>query len=51
MVIPVRIQTDTFVSFAVLQFDVLKYSLIAARLLSRSQPECLLECHFESELE
>ena len=49
--IPVRIQTDTFVSYAALRFDVLKYSLIAARLLSRSQSECLPEYHFESKLE
>jgi hypothetical protein len=41
--IPFSNQADTFVSFVALQFDVLKYSLIAAHSLSRSQLDCFLE--------
>jgi hypothetical protein len=49
--IPVRIRTDTLVSFAAPRFDVLKHRLITARLLSRSQSECLLEYAFDGKME
>jgi hypothetical protein len=48
---PASIRTDIFLRFATLRFDVPKYGLIAARLLSWSSFEGLLEYHFDGNME
>jgi hypothetical protein len=46
LLIPVRIQNDTFAGCAPLLLGVLMYALVAARLPSRSRFECLQEVFF-----